>query len=331
MNARAADSSSSPRQDDDMHAVDAAVRQSIAMRSKQARRERRSADRRSNNARVRNTYLKLILEGDAPGELHDLVRRVGDRWSEASSEGDEECRSTAAAAVVSKKQAKRRLVIKPRSRDTLHMTYFFAGRALQAMPREELENWEGRVRECVAGMSTRSSNVGDYRLRFKSLEVFPPGRQNLIVAVFEPSSALVDLRDELCRIALMEKEDSGEGDAPDEGKGYEFTLLRDLTLKQKRMRRRGSPSWIAHVTLGNLVGGTRGDVQRLSEWLSERNLTEDIATMNANGVQLGSGGSLSPRECSKHILECDIDVIGLTLGGPVPEHATDIDWNFPLR
>lgn len=30
------------------------------------------------------------------------------------------------------------------------------------------------------------------------------------------------------------------------------------------------------------------------------------------------------------VLESNIIVRGLALGGPVPEHARDIDWNFPF-
>jgi len=46
---------------------------------------------------------------------------------------------------------------------------------------------------------------------------------------------------------------------------------RDLTLKQQKQRKQhNSPCWIAHVTLGNLTGGSREDVHRLNEWLATR-------------------------------------------------------------
>eukprot|EP00571_Detonula_confervacea_P007837 CAMPEP_0172329420 /NCGR_PEP_ID=MMETSP1058-20130122/60872_1 /TAXON_ID=83371 /ORGANISM="Detonula confervacea, Strain CCMP 353" /LENGTH=222 /DNA_ID=CAMNT_0013046591 /DNA_START=557 /DNA_END=1222 /DNA_ORIENTATION=- len=222
------------------------------------------------------------------------------------------------------------------------MTYFFAGKVLEDMPSEELQRWQTMVRKCVLEHSNRFS--GDYSLRFKSLVTFPPGRNNMIVAVFEPSSALDDLYDELCELAVMEKESSRDKNCDDDTeKEYEFPLLKDLTRKQQKQRRQHrSPSWIAHVTLGNLAGGSKEDVNKLSEWLGNRydqgddtimsNTDENGVLLESSTLEVKPGASSEPNNDvpltikeKRNVLESSIGALGLALGGPVPGHV-DIDW-----
>eukprot|EP00584_Thalassiosira_punctigera_P000198 CAMPEP_0172538416 /NCGR_PEP_ID=MMETSP1067-20121228/9805_1 /TAXON_ID=265564 ORGANISM="Thalassiosira punctigera, Strain Tpunct2005C2" /NCGR_SAMPLE_ID=MMETSP1067 /ASSEMBLY_ACC=CAM_ASM_000444 /LENGTH=335 /DNA_ID=CAMNT_0013323907 /DNA_START=581 /DNA_END=1585 /DNA_ORIENTATION=+ len=316
---------------------DGIVEKFDGVRTKFGRRERRTADRLTKNARVRNSYLKIVMEDAVFDQLHDLVRGVRRRWEESESddplpvEDDRRRRAT-----VSKKQSKRRLTIEPRSRNSLHMTYFFAGKVLEEMSGEELRRWEHFVRNCVSERrdgDAESPSAGDRCLRFESLATFPPGRQNLIVAAFESSPALDDLHERLCDVAVMEKEcDRIAGAASGRGKEYEFPLLRGLTRKQQRRRgQRDSPRWVAHVTLGNLAGGSREDVRRLSEWLGNVNhadITGDNSvqssssalelTSNASSESNSDAPLANPdRTC---IFESNVDALGLALGGPVPEH-----------
>mmetsp|Transcript_30584 Transcript_30584/g.52349 ORF Transcript_30584/g.52349 Transcript_30584/m.52349 type:complete len:81 (+) Transcript_30584:193-435(+) len=69
-----------------------------------------------------------------------------------------------------------------------------------------------------------------------------------------------------------------------------------------------SPLWVAHVTLGNLSGGSRDDVKRLNSWL------EDYKYQESAMLQLSN----------------DIKVNGLALGGPVPSHV-DVDWEYSFH
>lgn len=275
------------------------------------------------------------------------------------------------------------------------MTYFFAGKVLEDMTVEELKRWEYYVRkECCCSSSSIASTSSslldqhwhtntnknnnhdsnnelvlgsgsvsrsDYSLRFKSLSTFPPNRQNLIVAMFEPSPALCELYDRLCRMAVKKKKkkkdhrdrvDNDNNDDDDEKEqAYEFPLLRELTLKQQRQREKyDSPKWIAHVTLGNLVGGSREDASRLNEWLvdnsrnyvgggddtvsdnsgdEEHFLSSTVEEVNDHASTESNDVLLTKMEQTSRLLGSKVDALGLALGGPVPEHV-DIDWDFPF-
>ena len=77
------------------------------------------------------------------------------------------------------------------------------GKVLDDMSEDELQRWETRVRKCVLDHANNielRAGVG-CSLRFESLVNFPPNRQNLIVAVFKPSSSLDDLYQKLCDLA----------------------------------------------------------------------------------------------------------------------------------
>lgn len=299
--------------------------------TKWGRRQRQITDKLSNSARIRHSYLKIVIEDHVFDQLHKLVCQIEHKWRNTMNIDVNQQQT------VSKKQSKRQLIIKPRSRNSLHMTYFFAGQVLKDMTSEELLRWEYCVRKCVLEHNSESMQ-NDYSLRFKSLMLFPPNRQNLIVAVFESSATLNDLYDKLCDVAVMKKEKSHEniatggaviGSASDGARqDNEFPMLTDLTRKLQQQRsQQKSPCWIAHVTLGNLTGGKKEDVHRLSKWLNTvQRLGGDA--INAKNERLASTSEISPHP---NVLSLtDINVIGLALGGPVPEHVT-IDWNFPFK
>lgn len=82
---------------------------------------------------------------------------------------------------------------------------------------------------------------------------------------------------------------------------------RELTARQHSKRNNNnSPSWVAHVTLGNLSGGNTEDIKRLSTWI-EDNKHQSVDSLLGN----------------------DIKVNGISLGGPIPSHV-DLDWDFPF-
>ncbi|KAL3763190.1 hypothetical protein ACHAW5_005087 [Stephanodiscus triporus] len=295
---------------------------------------RKGNDNVGSNGRVRNSYLKIIMNDNVYDQLHHTVCQIRHLWEEENNINDHTKQS------MSTKKSRRQLLIKPRSLNSLHMTYFFAGTVLEEMACEELQLWKTMVKKCVVAHSNVSPV--DYYLRFKSIIVFPPSRSNLIVAVFEASSALEELYEKLCELAVMEKQSTTDTkigndnsmrnevfvEEMNDWRAYEFPLLRELTLNQQPQRKqhRFRP-WVAHVTLANLVGGSKGEVNRLSKWLADKTHQLQCAGMKSNGEnsQLLSVTSAKPYGAD----EKNIAVLGLELGGPVPGHA-DIVWDFPF-
>ncbi len=267
--------------------------------TKMGKRRLKREDKATNNARVRNSYLKLTLNESVFYSLHELACQTKRQWDCSDQRQD--------LKIISKKQSKRQLTIKPRTLSSLHMTYFFCGKVLEEMPCDELSLWNAMVRQRLSEHISDSSSVGEYTLRFKGLKLFPPNRNSLLVAMFESSPKLLGLYEELCNLAMTEKPTYHDNDDGDEST-YLFPLLADLTKSQDDKRNQNnnsSPSWVAHVTLGNLAGGSRDDVKRLNSWLGDYNY----------------------QECDMLQMTNEIKVHGLALGGPVPSHV-DVDWEF---
>jgi len=270
--------------------------------TKIGKRRLKREDRTTNNARVRNSYLKLTLNESIFHALHELVWQTKRQYDCSGERQD--------LKTISKKQSKRQLSIKPRTLSSLHMTYFFCGKVLEEMSGDELILWNSMVRQRLSKHNRESSSVGEYNLRFKGLKLFPPNRNHLLVATFEPSPNLLGLYEELCNLAITEKPTYHDSDDGDESK-YLFPLLAELTKSQRDKRnqnKNNSPSWVAHVTLGNLAGGSGDDVKRLNSWLEEYRY----------------------QECDILRLANEIKVHGLALGGPVPSHV-DVDWVYPFH
>lgn len=274
-------------------------------RTKMGRRIRKREDRATNNARVRNSYLKLSLDETVFNSLHQLIRTIKQQWD--SSNNEQQHLNT-----VSKKQSKRQLTIKPRTLPSLHMTYFFCGRVLDEMSRDELHLWNAMVRERLLKYNNATTpSTEEYTLQFKGLKLFPPNKHYLIVAMFEPSSKLLGLYEELCNLALSEKPSHHQDSETGNESEYVFPLLAELTKSQHDKRKQNkvsSPSWVAHVTLGNLSGGNRDDVKRLNSWLEDN---EDHASDMIEQLTA-------------------INVKGLDLGGPIPSHV-DVDWEYSFH
>lgn len=289
--------------------------------------------------RPHNSYLKILMDDRVFEELHLLTQQLKASWEDGEhgnvSIDDEfqalsEVISDAAfqpsinGQSIDTKQtnasqqnnSKPRFKIKTRSLNSLHMTYFFCGTMLNEMAEEQISLLNTMLHERLNNIDNKD---GKYWIKFKSINLFPPQRQNLIAASFESSPALDELYEELCDIAMTPKrtiEESNEDDVERHPfamhkKEYEFPLLRSNVFKQVKKRRQQqrqksdtiSP-WIAHVTLANIVGGKKGI---FGEWLNDK--------------QYGSSGFLAGGD--------DMAVKGLALGGPFPEHV-DLDWNFPF-
>ena len=94
--------------------------------TKMGKRLRKREDKATNNARVRNSYLKLSLDQSAFHSLHELICTTKQQWDSSVERQD--------LKTVSKKQSKRQLTIMQRTLPSLHMPYFFCGKVLDEMP-----------------------------------------------------------------------------------------------------------------------------------------------------------------------------------------------------
>lgn len=150
----------------------------------------------------RNSYLALGLTEDARHKLHTLAIACSDR---AAAEGCE---------------------FMPMDFKDLHMTFFFMGEALHALPREQLVKVHAAI-ECAvtrAGLEAPS-------MHFDGLDLFPPGKTNLIVAKFLAPPALIALQRE------VQAEVTGLG------------VGRSGSVRQQLL---GEDCWTPHCTLGKL-------------------------------------------------------------------------------
>lgn len=193
----------------------------------------------------RFTYLKVVLDARAMAALYDLAIQIPARLGHLvpqNNDNEHEMGRSSSYQTDEKPEKKphtqRPATFRPRSLESLHMTLFFGGEVIPTMPAEELIEWHTQVSRrlaqssfCLKGNSTETSH-DDYFFRFSGLQIFPPHRQNLIVAVFEPSMAWHTLYHELNEIAS------------------DVSIFPSLAKVATKNRDR----WVAHVTLGNLYG-----------------------------------------------------------------------------
>ena len=76
------------------------------------------------------------------------------------------------------------------------------------------------------------------------------------------------------------------------------------------MKHQHSSLWVAHVTLANIVGEKIGGTNLLGEWLSDQQFGVKVDGYTACSAALNSN--------DLRLLEFDIGVQGLKLGGPHP-------------
>lgn len=117
---------------------------------------------------------------------------------------------------------------KPHEEDKLHMTFVFCDEALHKLPKADLSKLHGELQELA------TSTISDAHLTFKSLELFPPEKMNLVIAHFDTPRLLQELRNAAWKVCLK----------------YGVALKDD-------------EEWMAHVTLGKLRA-TKAQVGRVS-------------------------------------------------------------------
>ena len=263
--------------------------------------------------RVRNSYLKIVMDDESVDLMFDMAQRMrqvikerfldvpeGQKEEETSRDGkemsdvdpDHDDRRPS-----KKRKPPRPLTFKPRSRNSLHMTFFFGGTTIREIPPGELEEWHGqvmdRLRQASKSMGDTESGTTEssrYTLHFRELCLFPPQRNTLIVAIFDGSPELHALHDDLRDIA---KDSNSDG-------------LKEVVERSKER-------WTAHVMLGDLYGGGRGEAKQ--EQLNE------LTKMLQDGIGLevfeGEKGDVM------HPSDFTAKVKGIAMGGPV----CHLRWN----
>jgi len=268
------------------------------------------------------------------------------------------------------------------------MTLFFGGETLCELPREELVKWHteittrlfksnfvlhvsdksalhdqkmtstqksttghnnsinGDIRAPVPSTTTTTKNIeqhnndpNDFTFSLRGFTLFPPRRNNLIVAVLDASSKWYELHNDLREIA---SESSSE-------------MLRDIAKRNK-------PRWTAHITLGNIYGGSKQDIHTLQEVLqtyhpphqflttaTHTTTTIQLETSNEdNGVAVNDHDDLILTTTRSNLPitnynrssqdTCIVDrttatiplrVEKISMGGPIPNQV-ELHWDYCL-
>ena len=292
--------------------------------------------------RPHNSYLKILMDGSVFEELECLMHQFKNRWEnrDYDSNNSELQEFHALSKVISDTAFKPstdqfacvstesntenqnglrpKLKIKTRSLQSLHMTYFFCGTILNEMPSDQLELLNSMLHERLRDIDNKDNS---YYLKFKSIELFPPQRKNLIAGTFESSLALDELYQEVCDIAMTPKRDTEQREDNEYKhpfanmqKEYEFPSLRSAVFKemkkrnQHRKRNNNISSWVPHVTLANIVGGKNSGIKELNSWLNKEQFDLKASSLYQDYITVN----------------------GLSLSEPYPENV-DLDWSFPFN
>ena len=267
--------------------------------------------------RARNSYLKILMDDESVDLMHDMAQRIRQvvrkNFPDVPEYQVEDTNETVTSDKLcdgnglkgtgypppKKRKPPRPLTFKPRSRNSLHMTFFFGGTTICEIPQEELEVWHDQV---MARLKLASRPVGNnesgeteasrYTLQFRELCLFPPRRNTLVVAIFEGSQGLHRLHDDLRDIA---KDSNSDG-------------LKEVVNRSK-------DRWTAHVTLGDLYGGGRGEVKQES-------LIELAKTLkDGAGLEV-----FQEKDAMMRPSDFTAKVRGIAMGGPVPPQV-ELNWN----
>ena len=273
----------------------------------QSKRKRGKPKRRPNRPGF-NSYLKVVLDDESLSKLRSMTLNIQDQVMKNNEQKEETTLQTLpettprisdqTGSQPAKKQ--RPLTIKPRSAESLHMTFFFGGEVLCDIPAEELVDFHEKVATLLAskgfvlGETNEQSKDVDATFVIKELVTFPPRRHNLIVALLEAPPLFVELHDTIRSIAQ-----TGPSEA-----------LRDITSYSKER-------WTPHVTLANIYGGSKTDLGRLKELLKE--VTQQQTSQSGLKETGSDQGSI--------MLEAQATCVGI--GGPVPQQV-ELDWTFYL-
>lgn len=255
-----------------------------------------------------NSYLKVVLDNDTIDRLHDIAVKLQSEVPKHAA-----ATRTADETETTKPPAKKQFRFRARSRPSLHMTFFFGGETLCALPPLELMNWHRLVAErlekshfVLNAPSEKNDPVEEptretleedkYWFRLKGLSLFPPRRNYLIVALLEASPAWEALHDDIRAIAA----DGGS------------ESLRSVTQRSKER-------WTPHITMGNLYGGRKADLKTLAAMLQDFPLHDHVPEEEAPTSTESSQGA--------KVDGLLLHATKIAMGGPVPTQV-ELDWDF---
>jgi len=300
-----------------------------------------------------NSYLKVMLDETTMDRMHRIAQNIqtkiqsiqlsktndidndtADGKSSRSCKKDDNSDKNKShrqkAARKSKSKSRRALRFKPKSRNSLHLTLFFGGEILSALPGHELQEWHETVRErlhranfllksspaSAASEKMDCSNIvktesmthkdDDYWFRVTSLSMFPPKRNNLVVAILEASPAWHNLHRDIQDIAT-----NGESQA-----------LREIAARSK-------DKWIAHITLGEIImgGGSKSEVRQSFDQVL-KDVCDDLEQQG--NISTVTEDDILPAGATRSRCLLQATTVGIAMGGPVPDQV-DLDWNFQYQ
>lgn len=282
-----------------------------------------------------NSYLKVMLDDTTMDRLHGVAKRiqtlvqeldkketkvdVDDSNNAKSKESPDEPQSTNEKdqeVKPKKKKGKKPPNFKPRSRASLHMTFFFGGEYLCELPQEELLDWHGKVKDrlaqsnfLLASATEEGGNdyeedaqhntiIDEYYFDVTDVRLFPPGRNNLVVAHLEAAPAWHALHNDIRDVA---RNSSSEG--------------------LKEVMAYGKEKWTAHITMGNtLGGGTKAQAKKTFNEVLEQ-VMKELREEHRKERDI---------ESSSHECLFKARTHGIAMGGPVPEQV-ELDWDFAYK
>eukprot|EP00658_Telonema_sp_P-2_P009988 TRINITY_DN13731_c0_g1_i2.p1 TRINITY_DN13731_c0_g1~~TRINITY_DN13731_c0_g1_i2.p1 ORF type:complete len:329 (-),score=59.02 TRINITY_DN13731_c0_g1_i2:263-1249(-) len=171
--------------------------------------------------------------------------------------------------------------------EDLHVTFLFVGEMLRKLSAAQLEHFHQRVAQVV-----RSADLALQRLPLDGLDLFPPGKQNLIVARFKAPQGLVALQRAVVQIAR----ESG------------------IASDSERKRLFGENGYLARA------GGGREDT-----WTPHCTLGK----LRAPSTQVTAIGQAVIREIESSTDLVDLHTTGIVMCGEVPKQLW-IDWECTL-
>lgn len=157
-------------------------------------------------------------------------------------------------------------------RDVLHMTFFFAGEQLAGLNADALAAFHAAV---AAAATLAGDDARDDVLVFTGLRVFPPGKNNLVVAEYAAPSWLTMLQASVERIAA-------EHGIITSGSVRRNTAVANVNAM---------PRWVPHVTLGKIratrlaVGGVGEALVRQGAMMAK--VTPAVLRLGLDGLNVG--------------------------------------------
>ena len=231
-------------------------------------------------------------------------------------------------------ETKKIIRFKSRSRESLHMTFFFGGETLGGIPSTELIEWHSRISKRLAqsgfclskedfekkfegedvvskndsehlsvASPSQSQLPDDFSFHVQGLEIFPPRRNNLVVAILIPtmSQSWQTLYDDIRTISQDESCSRG---------------LSEICKDSK-------DKWVAHVTLGNIYGGKKGNNKQLLDPILREIFTAKTRVQRRDVTSTSANHQL-------HEDVWEAFPTGISMGGPIPSQAV-LDWDFDYK